>query len=75
MNPIQSELSKAANFIQGRSVVDNEANQWSAYNVAQRRRANAGTGSNAKNRALEKGIEKAYGADSKVKVFGSPYKK
>lgn len=71
----QSLGSKLLAKIQGKSVVDNEANPASALNMQKRRMQNAGTGTNPKNEALKKNIEQIYSPKSKVRTFGTPLAK
>lgn len=61
--------SKIAMKLQGKSVVDNSAKSAA---VQARVNANAPEPLNAQNKAVQKGIDSAYGAKSRVKAFGTP---
>lgn len=74
MNPLKAALdSKIGQYLQGRNVVDNEANPNSALNRRKRSvELNSRRDPSAANDAIRRGIEKAYGASSTVKRFGTP---
>lgn len=70
---IKNAWTNVSNYLQGKTVVDNEANPNSALNRRKKDIAEAAAyHGNAQTEAVRRGIERAYGPNSKVKRYGSP---